>query len=106
MWATLSSSSPLPLPFSSCPSLSRYSSPGSYEGTGRSLSLKLIEGLRKQCAGGGASGRLLREVKLEEPIRYALSDPVEAWLHELLCLDASVVLRGTGGCPAPQQCNL
>lgn len=82
----------------------------SYEGTGRSLSLKLIEDLRKKSsvggAGVGASGRLLREVKLEEPIRYAPSDPVEAWLHELLCLDASNVPRGSGGCPDPRQCNL
>lgn len=63
-----------------------------YEGTGRSLSLKLIQQLREQASGagaaaaakggssssrglaaatasGGAVGRTFREVTLEEPIR-------------------------------------
>jgi N-acetyltransferase 10 len=58
-----------------------------YEGTGRSLSLKLIQQLREQAAGGGggskggaaaagaaagggaAGGRTFREVTLDEPIR-------------------------------------
>lgn len=50
-----------------------------YEGTGRSLSLKLIQQLREQGAkltsgdgGGGAAGgggRTFREVTLNEPIR-------------------------------------
>lgn len=52
-----------------------------YEGTGRSLSLKLIQQLREQAAGGGAKaagggaggggavGRTFREVTLDEPIR-------------------------------------
>lgn len=26
---------------------------------------------------------------MKEPIRYALSDPVENWLTELLCLDTT-----------------
>lgn len=56
-----------------------------YEGTGRSLSLKLISQLRK----GDGSGRKLREVTLNEPIRYANDDPIEAWLNKLLCLDAT-----------------
>ena len=40
---------------------------------GRSLSLKLIDQLRKQSAvaGGVAGGRVLKEVVLEEPIRYS-----------------------------------
>lgn len=49
-----------------------------YEGTGRSLSLKLIQQLREQGAkvavGGqgvaGSSGRTFREVTLNEPIRW------------------------------------
>lgn len=55
-----------------------------YEGTGRSLSLKLIQQLREQAAkggegagggkggsagGGGTGGRSFREVTLSEPIR-------------------------------------
>lgn len=60
-----------------------------YEGTGRSLSLKLIQQLRNkqyfagegQVAAAAASAptaaRTLREIALEEPIRYAPGDPVE-----------------------------
>eukprot|EP00731_Ephydatia_muelleri_P006069 Em0003g317a len=87
-----------------------------YEGTGRSLSLKLIDQLRQQSSvtgvsassSGGASfaGRTLREVTLEEPIRYSAGDPVERWLHGLLCLDASSIRRVGVGCPPPQDCEL
>ena len=124
-----------------------------YEGTGRALSLKLIQQLREtqskgssfksvsmgggQEAGGeaggdstgvvrnakvadklmgegrggggevSAGGRLLRELKLEVPIRYSSGDKVEGWLHKLLCLDATEhtpVLKG--GCPHPSECDL
>ena len=78
----------------------------SYEGTGRSLSLKLIEDLRRQGSTSGANGRVLNEVSLEEPIRYAISDPVEAWLHKFLCLDAVHIPRNLGGCPSPEDCSL
>lgn len=90
-----------------------------YEGTGRSLSLKLIQQLRDQQAGkkskGDSSdavavgGRSLKEVTLEEPIRYAPGDPVEAWLNKLLCLDATISTNArfsSKGCPHPSQCNL
>ena len=41
-----------------------------YEGTGRSLSLKLIAQLRQQSSGqASASGRMLREIELKDPIR-------------------------------------
>lgn len=46
-----------------------------YEGTGRSLSLKLLHQLRSEGAklsskeGGNSGGRTLREVQLQEPIR-------------------------------------
>lgn len=76
-----------------------------YEGTGRSLSLKLIEGLRQQSV-VGSGGRILKEVSLDEPIRYAQQDPVEAWLHQLLCLDAGNIPKGLGGCPNPEDCSL
>lgn len=76
-----------------------------YEGTGRALSLKLIEDLRKKAAGG--SERTLKELTLEEPIRYAPGDPVEAWLGRLLCLEAAQVpaLR-LKVLPLPDQCGL
>ncbi|KAK4532580.1 hypothetical protein CCYA_CCYA13G3437 [Cyanidiococcus yangmingshanensis] len=98
-----------------------------YEGTGRSLSLKLIEQARRHarqrlaatttstptehlakaaetgratdlanaqsCALSEAPSSLharhLVELLLEEPIRYARNDPVEAWLHALLCLETT-----------------
>jgi len=53
---------------------------GRYEGTGRSLSLKLLQQLRAEGAklasgegrdGAAASGRTFREVQLQEPIRCA-----------------------------------
>jgi len=107
-----------------------------YEGTGRSLSLKLIQQLRQQQATGGAAalaaglapaaggagggggggggaaggagglaGRSLREVLLSEPIRYAPGDPVEGWLNDLLCLDATTPYP-LAGLPAPSECEL
>lgn len=98
-----------------------------YEGTGRSLSLKLIQQLRDQSRtiskptdseaadrsgkiskSGPIGGRTLREATLSEPIRYAPNDPVESWLNSLLCLDATLptskpTLTGT---PDPAKCNL
>jgi hypothetical protein len=41
-----------------------------YEGTGRSLSLKLIKQLKEQGS-TGLGGRTFREVTLTEPIRYS-----------------------------------
>ncbi|KAG7829553.1 hypothetical protein KL920_002412 [Ogataea angusta] len=102
-----------------------------YEGTGRSLSLKLIQQLRDhsntivsnnsqtQVVSRGNKkpteddlhirGRNLVEVVLDEPIRYAPGDPVEAWLNKLLCLDAKLTKNTkyeTRGCPHPSECNL
>ncbi|KAF9359711.1 hypothetical protein BGX34_008198 [Mortierella sp. NVP85] len=95
-----------------------------YEGTGRSLSLKLIQQLREQSRGfvgkdlnaaelakskatGTATGaRTLREIELKEPIRYAPEDPTEKWLNKLLCLDATIVQKNISGCPAKEECQL
>ena len=99
-----------------------------YEGTGRSLSLKLIQQLRDQSNSTGreasetmivsrdnkkqdshASGRTLREVVLDEPIRYAPGDPVEKWLNKLLCLDVTLIKNprfAARGTPHPSECNL
>ena len=74
-----------------------------YEGTGRSLSLKLLSSLKS----GSSSGRTLREFKLDEPIRYAPGDPVEHWLNNLLCLDVSVLpMVKLSSCPHPSECQL
>ncbi|KAJ6144194.1 RNA cytidine acetyltransferase [Penicillium chermesinum] len=103
-----------------------------YEGTGRSLSLKLIQQLREQSRGGirlksddtdvadrttgkaskhsdkNLAGRSLREITLSEPIRYAPGDSVEKWLNKVLCLDATLPKSriNTQGCPHPSQCQL
>ena len=76
-----------------------------YEGTGRSLSLKLLSQLRSSNNGD----RKLREITLSEPIRYANGDAVEQWLNKLLCLDASVSnpsKTGVKGYPHPSECEL
>lgn len=101
-----------------------------YEGTGRSLSLKLIQQLREQARGGlkaddtdvadrstgkvskntdqSLGGRSLREITLAEPIRYAPGDSVEKWLNKVLCLDATLPKSrmNTQGCPHPSKCQL
>lgn len=119
-----------------------------YEGTGRALSLKLIQQLRANqgaaaaaaatnagasvagprrhngkeqrhlhedrwkaaanAAAGSSSGvRMLTELSLDIPIRYAQGDPVEKWLNDLLCLDAAAAsTRLLGVMPAPKDCEL
>lgn len=91
----------------------------SYEGTGRSLSLKLLQQLRQQTAGsnthGAANkdkvekslvGRQLNELSLDESIRYKPGDSVESWLTNLLCLDAITHAPVLSGCPPPDTCQL
>ncbi|KAI3322649.1 DUF699-domain-containing protein [Xylariaceae sp. AK1471] len=101
-----------------------------YEGTGRSLSLKLIKQLREQSRAGASAGdtetvdrstgktsktsneeyfpgaRSLREITLEEPIRYSKGDGVEKWLNNLLVLDAPQGTKLSQGCPDPASCHL
>lgn len=99
-----------------------------YEGTGRSLSIKLLAQLREQTrpsvtkepaganagpskassAGRAGAGlaRSLREINLDEPIRYSPGDQVEKWLNNLLCLDASSVSRLGQGMPPAEECEL
>ena len=52
-----------------------------YEGAGRGFSIRFKERLR-------ASPFSVRDVRLDEPIRYARNDPVEAWASRALLLDA------------------
>eukprot|EP00301_Raphidiophrys_heterophryoidea_P001079 c10539_g1_i2.p1 GENE.c10539_g1_i2~~c10539_g1_i2.p1 ORF type:complete len:888 (-),score=260.61 c10539_g1_i2:407-3013(-) len=93
-----------------------------YEGTGRSLSLKLIAQLRRQSAAasekritethdsaqteGLVTARVLREIELTEPLRYSVNDGVEAWLNALLCLDAAKHLPKLFSAPHPSKCSL
>jgi N-acetyltransferase 10 len=108
-----------------------------YEGTGRSLSLKLLQQLRemsrpasalsmpttaandeasasKKGAGGsgqlaGTVARTLKEINLTTPIRYGAGDPIEKWLNQLLCLDATLSVpskKTLQGCPHPSTCEL
>lgn len=107
-----------------------------YEGTGRSLSLKLVQQLRESTRpsltkdatldpstattfaskkaitshSNGPKTRTLREIKLETPIRYGVGDKIEKWLNSLLCLDATIPSKSTvasvQGCPHPSACEL
>ncbi|GBM60357.1 RNA cytidine acetyltransferase [Araneus ventricosus] len=63
-----------------------------YEGTGRSLSLKLLNQLRSQSIAPATEYPVLYEIQLEAAVRYASEDSVESWLNRLLCLDASMDL--------------
>ncbi|KAK7070913.1 N-acetyltransferase 10 [Halocaridina rubra] len=86
-----------------------------YEGTGRSLSLKLLNQLRLQSTSlpenitsdaSISSGPTLHEVTLHESIRYGNGDPVEKWLDQLLCLDATSSHTYSSTCPPPHNCLL
>ncbi|GAA5997578.1 hypothetical protein JCM5350_003618 [Sporobolomyces pararoseus] len=106
-----------------------------YEGTGRSLSLKLLQQLREMSRPSSALGvnngtsnedgttktsnsgssstlsvvRSLKEIKLSTPIRYAPGDQIEKWLNSLLCLDATIAVpskKTLQGCPHPSNCEL
>ncbi|KAK7063629.1 RNA cytidine acetyltransferase [Favolaschia claudopus] len=104
-----------------------------YEGTGRSLSLKLIQQLRestrpslskppagtakdednkssapsKKHAKSAPKARTLRELKLTTPIRYGVGDKIEKWLYNVLCLNATTSSSsGHRGTPHPSTCTL
>ncbi|CAA0187436.1 putative tRNA(Met) cytidine acetyltransferase [Arabidopsis thaliana] len=83
-----------------------------YEGTGRSLSLKLLQQLEEQSRApvtgveGSLSGCLFKKIELSESIRYASGDPIESWLNGLLCLDVANCLPNPACHPLPSQCDL
>ncbi|PIO56493.1 putative ATPase DUF699 [Teladorsagia circumcincta] len=104
-----------------------------YEGTGRSLSLKLLQQLRQQAAGSvkgeklaSSKGRKLHELTMEESIRYKPGDEasfepllfiqliaghflirIEQWLNRVLCLNAgNISTRLSCGTPPPSECEL
>lgn len=83
-----------------------------YEGTGRSLSLKLLRHLEKKSQiaddndSASLSGRKFCMLELQEPIRYASGDPLEDWLNSLLCLDVTSTIPPILRLPLPSECNL
>ncbi|KAL1364804.1 RNA cytidine acetyltransferase 1 [Arachis duranensis] len=83
-----------------------------YEGTGRSLSLKLLHQLEEQShvssksTEGSGSGSLFKKIELNESIRYASGDPIENWLNTLLCLDVSSAIPNLSRLPPPSECDL
>ncbi|CAN6442176.1 unnamed protein product [Victoria cruziana] len=85
-----------------------------YEGTGRSLSLKLFSKLEMENHllakkdDKSLSGSFFRKIELNESIRYAAKDPIESWLHGLLCLDATnqIPRLNSSGLPPPSECDL
>ncbi|XP_071453035.1 RNA cytidine acetyltransferase isoform X2 [Hetaerina americana] len=89
-----------------------------YEGTGRSLTAKLLKQLRNESVAPKAAkgtmatpnaGRVLYEVDLTESIRYHPGDAVEAWLGNLLCLGVEYIPKGlamSSSCPPPELCEL
>ncbi|MES1922788.1 N-acetyltransferase 10 [Bonamia ostreae] len=48
----------------------------------------------------------LKEITLEEPIRYSSGDGVEKWLNSLLCLDNPNYSNLTSSVPHPSKCEL
>lgn len=83
-----------------------------YEGTGRSLSLKLLQQLEEQSqmptksVENSLSGRLFKKIELSESIRYASGDPIELWLNTLLCLDVANSIPNISRLPPPSECDL
>ncbi|XP_029125815.1 RNA cytidine acetyltransferase 1 isoform X2 [Cajanus cajan] len=81
-----------------------------YEGTGRSLSLKLLHQLAEQSIVSSKStedtGSGLTKIELNDPIRYASGDPIENWLSSLLCLDVSNIIPNLNRFPPCNECDL
>ncbi|KAH7837333.1 hypothetical protein Vadar_012678 [Vaccinium darrowii] len=80
-----------------------------YEGTGRSLSLKVLSHLEKQSQISGSNesqNGSFRKLELQESIRYSCGDPIESWLNRLLCLDITNSAPPISRFPLPSECNL
>ncbi|TBU06459.1 helicase [Hamiltosporidium magnivora] len=89
-------------PFLECNVVLMASTLNGYEGTGRSLSLKLFETLRKNSK--SKDSYIFKEFILNESIRYSRNDPVERWLYDVLLLDAQP--PKITFCPPPENCEL
>lgn len=69
-----------------------------YEGTGRSLSLKLLASLKEKGN--------LEEVKLSTPIRYGSDDNIESWLMKLLLLNTDTINKLNNSLTVPDKSKL
>ena len=77
-----------------------------YEGSGRSLAIKLLKSLEaesqmslhaaethsRESFEPTALRKSYQHVQLHEPIRYASGDPIEQWLQQLLCLPCGTAI--------------
>uniref|UniRef100_A0A158PAI7 RNA cytidine acetyltransferase n=1 Tax=Angiostrongylus cantonensis TaxID=6313 RepID=A0A158PAI7_ANGCA len=76
-----------------------------YEGTGRSLSLKLLQQLRQQSAGSAKGEKLV--FGLHFYWRFPYRTEIEQWLNRVLCLNAAKIkTRLSCGTPPPSECEL
>jgi N-acetyltransferase 10 len=71
-----------------------------YEGTGRALSLKLVEEIKRNPSFA------VSELEMKTPIRYSQNDGIEKWLHGLLCLDSTEAPGLRNKLVAPSDCKL
>ena len=71
-----------------------------YEGTGRALSLKLVAELERNPS------FVVNQIEMKTPIRYALNDGIEKWLHDLLCLDSTEAPALKNKLICPKDCKL
>jgi tRNA(Met) cytidine acetyltransferase len=67
--------------FVAAPSAGFFTTIHGYEGAGRGFSVRFRDHLAE-------SDKVVRDVHLDDPIRYARNDPVEAWAFRALLLDA------------------
>ncbi|EJW03176.1 hypothetical protein EDEG_02481 [Edhazardia aedis USNM 41457] len=74
-----------------------------YEGTGRSLALKLFSDLEKKSIDKD-SPFVFKKLVLNQPIRYAENDPIERWLNSTLLLYATPSFGIN--CAVPSDCVL
>ena len=69
-----------------------------YEGAGRGFSVRFRERLAE-------SDHAVRDVRLDEPIRYARNDPVETWAFRALMLDARPAVDEAVAGVTPADCE-
>ncbi|GAB7091842.1 tRNA(Met) cytidine acetyltransferase TmcA [Halorubrum luteum] len=69
-----------------------------YEGAGRGFSVRFRERLTE-------SDHAVRDVRLDEPIRYARNDPVETWAFRALMLDARPAVERAVDGVTPADCT-
>lgn len=70
-----------------------------YEGTGRLLFLEFFKQLNDQYQTD------LKELSLNESIRYSSNCPIEKWLNNLLCLNDKLIVDKVSSY-TPEKCQL